>query len=225
MKLSTRKELLNYADSVLVKIRENIKDKTMNEIDWEEHERWASGKASGYPGSEKESMREIPDFMMQEKLRELKEKYASLPDNSYTPEQKEKEIDEMLKDIEILRQHLNQPRVRIPRDPRQQTELQRILVNKPRVNISDQWDDPYSVLYKDPKTGLLWHYNYGGPAAPPEWRKRYLLDLAKSGRLFRDVDKIAGAMANNYAGVVEWDESRGWLWNIWNKLFNVGVGI
>lgn len=228
MKFSTKKERLKYADSVLAIIRENIKTKRVNEIDWEEHRAWARGVPQYHPipFSRPEDYARMPDIVRQEKLKQIEDKYSKLPPTLESAEQKEREIDEMLKEIEIVRQHIMQRRVEIPEDPAKQTELQKVLVNHPIMTSKEIYEkaisaDKNSFHYKDPVTGLLWNYNVGSPEPGEEWRVAYEKHLRDSGEMLELIKQAVDMKVSQrqpILGTPEWDHSRGWLWNIWRQM-------
>jgi hypothetical protein len=227
MKFSTRKKLLKDADLILAEIHKSVKKskvKSMNEIDWEKHEKWlADDEETAIDYKSIAGTKYMIDTVTRIKLKQLEDKYSSLPPTAYTPEQKEKEIDEMLKDIDIIRQHITK-RERIPKDSKLQNDVQKVLANRPVITPKEmiqslkQNPNEEPLAYTDPVTGLLWHYNVGAPMAPMEWYALMAQHSLDSGGIKKAVSMVSKGIADNASGIVEWDKSRSWLWNIFNKI-------
>lgn len=221
MKLSSRKKLLKEADNILVEIRRKANNRKVNEIDWEQHKSWVKGDYMKLPPRLRTWAPDVfPQTMQDRGLRNLEKKYSKLPPNSYTPEQKQAEIDQLLADVRKLRDHISK-REEIPMDPEQQTELQKILVNHPIVTPEQIKKDPNSVIYKDPATGLLWDVNFGAPTIPWELIEydEYEMEQLKKGiKLVVDAQ-----FKRDYPGIAEWDHSRGFFWNLFNRVLNTGI--
>jgi hypothetical protein len=221
MKFSTRKKLLKDADLILAEIHKSVKKskvKSMNEIDWEKHEKWlADDEETAIDYKSIAGTKYMIDTVTRIKLKQLEDKYSSLPPTAYTPEQREQEINQMLKDIDFIRKHITK-RERIPKDPELQNDVQKVLVNHPIVTPTDLKKDIHALEYTDPITGLLWHYNVGAPMAPMEWYALMAQHSLDSGGIKKAVSMVSKGIADNASGIVEWDKSRSWLWNIFNKI-------
>jgi hypothetical protein len=233
MKFSTRKKLLKDADLILAEIRKNVKKskvKYMNEIDWKEHEKWLANDPEWveYEPAYKdiEGTKYMIDTITKIKLKKLEDKYNTLSPNEYTPEQKEQEINQMLKDIDFVRKHITK-RERISKDSELQNDVQKVLANRPIItpkeiqrHIKENPNEDPITLYTDPATGLLWHYNTGAPMAPVEWYMMMKQHDLNPESLKRVTDMIGKGIAHQVAGTVEWDNSRSWLWNVLGKIFS-----
>lgn len=229
MKLTSRKKLLEEADKILAEIHTNINTKRVNELDWEEHEKWLAGKSKLAPSSDKERVQSLSDLVKKYKVNQIVKKYKDVPPN-VDDEQMGKEIEQMLSDLSIIRSHLTS-KERIPDDPLKQTELQKILINfKNTVMDLDDitnktaeeiYDESNKYSYTDPKTGLKWSKIWGGPMMPDDW-----LEIGKDPEWgWKARVKNAIKQSNELSKTVkfkpteyEWDSSRGLLWNIFNKL-------
>lgn len=185
MKLSSRTKLLKEADDVLRQIRSSI-----NEIDWEAHE--FGLKKPYYWGTDKRL-----EYALEKFLRRIELKYEDKND----PESKEKEIQELIDFTKKLREHLKIRR-EIPKDPEQQTEIEKLIVNAPKFPLGYDFARNYAkTLVKDPETGMYWSKQSGLPQEPPEWFEQF--------RKFN----------LEYLGVPQWDETRGWMYNIIGQIF------
>ena len=222
MKLSSRKKLLKEADNILVEIRRKLNNRKVNEIDWERHKAWLKDDPRVVPQYlSKYAATDVYHQEMEARgFRNLEKKYSKLPPNSYTPEQKQAEIDQLLADVRKLRDHISR-REEIPMDPEQQTELQKILVNHPIVTPEQIKKDPNSVIYKDPATGLLWNVNFGAPTVPWDLIRMDEYERKK----FREAIKMVvdADFKREYPGIAEWDHSRGFFWNLFNRVLNTGI--
>lgn len=186
-------------------------------IDWEQHKAWLGGD-SPFAYS-KDAEKGLSQRMELRGIRNLEKKYSKLPPNSYTPEQKQAEIEQLLADVRKLRDHLSK-REEIPMEPEKQTELQKYIVNHPIVTPEEIKKNRDSVIYKDPMTGLLWNVNIGAPAVPAELLQLddYELKMLKKS-IKIGADKY---FAKKYPGIAEWDHSRGFFWNLFNRVLNTG---
>lgn len=243
MKLSSRKKLLDDASKTLSEIRKDKRFNPVNEIDWEEHEKWASSddmfrkpkgkwfKKVPAPWGTSQGYANLADLVKDYKLHQIEQKYKNSPPDLTSSSQKRAEIYQMLRDIVKIRQHLTQPRQRIPKDPSKQTELQKILVNW-KETISDNWyeiakenaeeaaEQIRKTRYTDPETGLSWSGHYGGPQTPEEWR-RILKDPEWGYEKFfkKDYERIRKESDERVAKEKEWEESRGVIWKLMDIIF------
>jgi hypothetical protein len=161
-------------------------------FDWKSHEEWASKKyaeTGGIPLSKLEFL----ETKLKRELRVIENKYKDKDD----PVSKEKEIDELIRFIDKLKNHFKNRRV-FPRDPEKQTELEKLIINAPapttRVNINDPKDFARR-FFKDPETGMYYDIRSGTPDLPPEMYPEYIK---------WKVDDAVG---------YEWDNNRGWFYN------------
>lgn len=190
MKLSSRTKLLKEADDVLRQIRSSI-----NEIDWEAHEYEA--QRPYYWGTDDKLKYAMAKF-----LRRIELKYKDKND----PESKEKEIQELIDFTEKLKEHLKIRR-QIPKDPKQQTEIEKLIVAAPKFPKGYDYVRNYTnTLVKDPETGMYWSKQTGLPQEPPEWFEE-----------FRNANL-------EMLGVHVWDDTKGWVYNILMKLWPGGEG-
>lgn len=236
MKLTSRKKLLEEADKILAEIHTNINTKRVNELDWEEHEKWLAGKSKIMGPTDKKTLQSLSNLVKDYKMNQILQKYENLP--SPLPENEEqvakqirREIDQMLKDLAVIRKHMLSME-RIPEDPQKQTELQKTLASW-KETVTTDWEtikkrsaeEFYEELnkysYIDPNTGLKWSKIWGGPILPDEWFKiQKDPEWGWTGTLKRGIAQNAklSKKMKNKPGEYEWDSSRSLLWNIFNQL-------
>lgn len=205
MKLSSRKKLLKDADLILKEIKLGISNnKKVNEIDWEKHKEILKGRdvLAKYDS-------DYLDFLLKKKLSLIKRKYDRKKADEYTEQEKTQEINELLDYLKRLREHLMKFG-EIPLDPEKQSEIQKMIVNTPKV---EDWvmTHNYPVI-KDPETGFWWDAEQGIPLAAPYkvWSKSDPKDLESD----RDYKEF---VMKDIEGYVQWDYSRGWLYNMFMR--------
>jgi polyhydroxyalkanoate synthesis regulator phasin len=182
MKLSSRKQLLEEADEVLSEIRKSI-----DEFRWREHEFWTDPTRSGLALTNKRFL----EAKLEKELKRIEDKYKDKND----PVSRQKEIDEVTQFIDKLRTHLSSTK-RFSRNPEEQTELEKMLINTPNPTIA--WatkDNLERFLVKDPKTGMYYRRTSGTPELPPEIGREYW-DWV--------IEDTVGYM---------WDSNRSWFYN------------
>ena len=137
----------------------------------------------------------------------IRKKYAG----PTSPKLIEKEIEDLGKLIDKLRKHLSRESYQeIPEDPKQQTALQKLIVNAPSTVPDKPW---LANWVMDPKTGMYWNAQSGTPVTPPE--------------LDKDFSDYFRAIDTEYKAHI-WDYKHGWLYNIFvgliKQIFNPGGG-
>ena len=161
-------------------------------IEWEKHK-------SFFPTRAKEISKKDLDFLQWKYERDLyyiKKKYDKKTDS----ESIKKEIEELNQLIEKLRKHVQNVE-QIPEDPEQQSEIQKMIVNAPKLERSvENW---YKSFIKDPETGMWWDPGTGLPAFSP--------------KIENEREKYVGSMSKQYIEH-SWDYTRG-------RFYNIFVGI
>lgn len=187
MKLSSRKQLLEEADEVLRQISESDPP-----FDFRYHKSLFKGSPSKVDIKSKQRL-EFLQWKFERDLYRIKKKYRGEVDS----ESAKKEVEELTQLIDRLRKHLSRENFQeIPEDPKQQTELQKMIVNTPRWSIGM---DPEITFIKDPKTGMYWSSVTGVPDLP------YKLE--------KEVGEWVRAKDTEYIAHV-WDYKRGWFYNV-----------
>lgn len=206
MKLSSRKKLLKDADLILKEIKLGISNnKKVNEIDWEKHKEIVKQRdIMTKHGSD------YVDFLLKKKLSLIKRKYDRKKPDEYTEQEKTQEINELLDYLKRLREHLMKFE-EIPLDPEKQSEIQKLIVNTPKVK---NWESDFNnPVIKDPETGFWWDAENGMPITSPYkvWSKSDPKDLESA----KDYSEYT---MKDIEGYVQWDYSRGWLYNVFMRL-------
>lgn len=184
MKLSSRKQLLDEADIVL----RDIRKKRLTEIDWEAHERRLVAPTAGEVPSR------VGRFLKDKYQKELdfirrKHRYAK------DPAEMQKEIDELDAFMEKLKAHLSQNK-RISRDPAEQSEFEKLIVNAPKFPKGFDFVKNYAqTRIQHPETGMWWSKLAGTPEMSPEMQQEYW------------------NWSDEAFGLYVWDKKKGWWYN------------
>lgn len=111
-------------------------------------------------------------------------------------------IEELKEYSERLKKHVSVENFKeIPRDPEQQTELQKLIVNSPPIPRDSSPTRNYiDWVVEDPETGMYYTKTSGCPTLPPEWGKE---------RLEYGMDSTSS---------IPYDYSRGSTYNLLRKL-------